>query len=134
MWWAAAETASAASDPTLALIAAAGSVLTASLPVLISKMRDNSRPGPESAKPEPAASGKHHRDTDAPTLVARIDDGQTLLNRLISDVQRRAEAAETEVRLLREQKDSLEALIFQQRLEIQTLRNQIQSLSSRGMT
>lgn len=131
MWWAA-DTASASSDPQLALIAAVGSVLTASLPVLISKMRDRNAPKPPPAAPPEPPAGKHHREPDAATLLARIDDGQSLLNRLISDLQRRAEAAESEVRLLRGQMDSLESVIYQQRWEIQRLREQLQNRPIQG--
>lgn len=132
MWWAAEATPSSDS-PTLALISAVGAVLTASLPVLISKMRDRSQP--KSSAPaglpgsEPPATGRHHRDeaTDSTTLLARIDDGNSLLRSLIVDLQRRAEGAESEVRLMRGQMDSLESVVYQQRSEIQILRAQLQT-------
>lgn len=134
MWWAA-EATTASNSPTLALISAVGAVLTASLPVLISKMRDRNPPKPPAPAglpgSGPPATGRHHRDeADTTTLLARIDDGNSLLRSLIVDLQRRAEGAEAEVRLMRGQMDGLESVVYQQRSEIQILRAQLQARTS----
>jgi hypothetical protein len=88
--------------------------------------------------------GRHRITTDAMSLTAVIDDGSSMLNQLISDVQLRAHAAEAEVRALRDEKDQLENKLYEQRYgyeqrlsvqqqEILTLQAQIRAMTARGM-
>lgn len=88
--------------------------------------------------------GRHRLTTNAASLTAVIDDGSSMLNQLISDVQLRARAAEDEVRSLRQQNDQLESKLYEQRYgyeqqlatqrsEIQSLQAQVRAMIARGM-
>lgn len=137
MYWAA-EASTAAGNPTLALISAAGAVLTATLPVLVSKMRDRSQPAP-TPQPPPAPSGtddgggRHRVQTSATELTAYLEEGGSLLKGLITDVRDRAVTAETELRAQRVRNDELESENYRLRWQVQALEQQIQVMTSRGL-
>lgn len=139
--------AASTADPSwlLSLIAAGGSVLTASIPVLISKMRDRNQPAVPVNKPaQDGKAGRHHRPADAQTLLAAVEDGGDLLHQLVTDLRRRLDTSEVELRGLRSANDGLERDLYEQRLtyesrlatqqnELNALRAQITAMTARGL-